>query len=273
MRACGLGDQSSTVQGAAGQSLGLRNKTDAVDACLLANFVARSSLPLDSPSESERKLRALRCGTHRWWRCRPREKNRIQVARESVHDSLQTHLTWLGEEIKRIEQAITQTLDDDPDLRIKRELLDSIPGFGRAHHRHPVGLLMWAGALRQYVCRLRRAESAPLRVGKQRTCQAPNAQSRTRLLRKALYMPAMVTIYKPLGAKPSRQRLHANGKPPKPIIGAMMRKLVQVAFGVIKSGKPSFDQALHGLDLDNSICIAQGTCFNVATTGTFNALI
>jgi hypothetical protein len=29
------------------------------------------------------------------------------------------------------------------------------------------------------------------------------------------------------------------------IIGAMMRKLAQVAWGVIKSGKP-FDPALHG---------------------------
>ncbi|MHB1292711.1 MAG: IS110 family transposase, partial [Sulfuricella sp.] len=35
-------------------------------------------------------------------------------------------------------------------------------------------------------------------------------------------------------------------KPPKLIIGAMMRKLVHVAYGVLKSGK-SFDPALHGL--------------------------
>ncbi|MBN9329091.1 MAG: IS110 family transposase, partial [Comamonas sp.] len=34
------------------------------------------------------------------------------------------------------------------------------------------------------------------------------------------------------------------GKPPKVIIGAMMRKLVQVVFGVLKSGKP-FDSSLH----------------------------
>jgi transposase len=35
------------------------------------------------------------------------------------------------------------------------------------------------------------------------------------------------------------------GKPPKLIIGAIMRKLVHVTFGVLKSGK-SFDTALHG---------------------------
>jgi len=42
-----------------------------------------------------------------------------------------------------------------------------------------------------------------------------------------------------------RERLAAHGKPPKLIIGAMMRKLAQVAFGVVKSGKP-FNPALHG---------------------------
>ncbi|HYE34031.1 MAG TPA: IS110 family transposase, partial [Methylocaldum sp.] len=36
-----------------------------------------------------------------------------------------------------------------------------------------------------------------------------------------------------------------SGKPAKLIIGAMMRKLLQVAFGVLKSEKP-FDPALHG---------------------------
>lgn len=42
-----------------------------------------------------------------------------------------------------------------------------------------------------------------------------------------------------------RKRLASAGKPPKLIIGAMMRKLIQVTFGMIKSGKP-FDPALHG---------------------------
>ena len=40
-------------------------------------------------------------------------------------------------------------------------------------------------------------------------------------------------------------RLAASGKPPKLIIGAMMRKLIHVAYGVLKSEK-CFDPALHG---------------------------
>lgn len=65
-------------------------------------------------------------------------------------------------------------------------------------------------------------------------------------LRKALYMPAMVTITKTLWGRAFRDRLQAAGKSPMVIIGAMMRKLVHVAFGVLKSKKP-FDPVLHGV--------------------------
>jgi hypothetical protein len=59
------------------------------------------------------------------------------------------------------------------------------------------------------------------------------------------YMPAMVALYKTASGIRFRERLAAASKPPKLIIGAMMRKLVHVAFGVLKSGK-TFDPALHG---------------------------
>ena len=65
-------------------------------------------------------------------------------------------------------------------------------------------------------------------------------------LRRALYMPAMVTLWRTDWGRAFRDRLAANGKPPKLIIGAMMRKLAQVAFGVLKSGQP-FNPALHAM--------------------------
>ena len=42
-----------------------------------------------------------------------------------------------------------------------------------------------------------------------------------------------------------RERLASKGKPPMLIIGAMMRKLVQVSYGVLKSGQ-TFQPGLHG---------------------------
>lgn len=46
-------------------------------------------------------------------------------------------------------------------------------------------------------------------------------------------MPAMVALYRTDWGKRFRERLAAAGKPPKLIIGAMMRKLLHVAFGVL----------------------------------------
>jgi transposase len=63
-------------------------------------------------------------------------------------------------------------------------------------------------------------------------------------LRRALYMPAMVALNCTAWGKLYKTRLQANHKAPKLIIGAMMRKLAHVIFGVLKSGKP-FDPTLH----------------------------
>ncbi len=48
-------------------------------------------------------------------------------------------------------------------------------------------------------------------------------------LRRALYMPAMVATSKTEWGRAFRDRLAANGKKGKVILGAMMRKLAQVA--------------------------------------------
>ena len=64
-------------------------------------------------------------------------------------------------------------------------------------------------------------------------------------LRNMLYMPAMATLYRTPWGRVFRNRLENAGKPPKLIIGAMMRKIIHVAFGVLKSGIP-FTPALHG---------------------------
>ena len=64
-------------------------------------------------------------------------------------------------------------------------------------------------------------------------------------LRKALYMPAIVALHKTSWGKQFRDRLAASGKAPKLIIGAMMRKLVHVAYGVLKSGR-TFEASQQG---------------------------
>jgi hypothetical protein len=55
---------------------------------------------------------------------RAQESNRIQVARESVRDSIQAHIDWLDQEIKTLTRTIRQHIDHDPEMKNKRDLLD-----------------------------------------------------------------------------------------------------------------------------------------------------
>jgi transposase len=57
-------------------------------------------------------------------------------------------------------------------------------------------------------------------------------------LRKALYMPAMVSLRHNPVLKDFWERLLGRGKSKPVALGALMRKLLQLAYGVLKSGKP-----------------------------------
>jgi transposase len=230
------------------QSLGLRSKTDAIDAGTIADFVREKQPPVwQMPAEAEQRLRALVLRYQAVMDMQVQEKNRRQTVREDVRESVDTHLTWLDQELDRLEQAIKQTLDDDDTLRGQRELLDSIPSLGE----RTIATLMAYGIAdtrfsqaRQFVAfgglSPRLQESGTSLHARPRLSKIGHAP-----LRRALYMPAMVALHRTEWGKRFRERLAARGKAPKLIIGAMMRKLAQVAFGVIKSGRP-FDPALHG---------------------------
>ena len=229
------------------RSMGLRSKTDAIDARVLADFCRqRSPAPWQPPSPGERRLRALVLRHQALVDMQTQESNRLESARDDVRGSLDQHLAWLATELERIERDINQTTDDDPDLRGKRDLLASIPGLGE---RTTATLLAYGlgdgrfDTARQVVAfaglNPRLHESGSSVRGRPRLSKVGHAP-----LRRALYMPAMVALHRTAWGKLFRDRLAAYGKPPKLIIGAMMRKLLTVAFGVLRSGRP-FDPALH----------------------------
>jgi transposase len=62
-------------------------------------------------------------------------------------------------------------------------------------------------------------------------------------LRKALYFPAITAIRHNPYIKEMSKRLRGRGKCPMQVIGAAMRKLIHLAYGVLKSGRP-FDPEL-----------------------------
>lgn len=231
-----------------GASRMVRTKTDKVDAKLIAQFCAeRTPEPWQAPTPAEKTLRALVLRLDALQAMRTQESNRLEVARESVAEGIAQHLKWLDDEIARISKAIRDHIDNDPTLRDKHRLLDSIPGLGE---RTTAVLLAFIAEparfenARQAVAFAgldpRQHESGSSVRGKPRLSKVGHS-----FLRKALYMPAMVALYRTDWGKLFRERLASQGKPPMLIIGAMMRKLVQVSYGVLKSGQ-AFQPGLHG---------------------------
>lgn len=227
----------------------LRTKTDAVDAGLIARFAASQQLTFWTPLAPE--IEELQ-GLYRHLEFL-KESHTQHVTREQTPDlpdrvrqSAQTIIKQLEVQIDELEQAIREHIDRHPGLKSKHNLLTSIPGIGDTSatailsEMPTIEEFRSSGAVAAYagLSPLIRQSGSSVRA-KPRLCKTGNAR-----LRKALYFPAIVgEKYNPT-LKAFGRRLRAAGKATMVVIGAIMRKLLVIAYGVLKSGKP-FDPSVH----------------------------
>jgi transposase len=227
------------------ESLGLRSKTDAVDARTLARYVlALAPEPWVPAPLHVRELQELVRRLDVLIQMHTQEQNRLEVAHEVVRGSIEIVLVQLDTQIEAIKQAIAQHIDQHPDLKAQRELLGSIPGIGTITS---AWLIAELGA-RHFDCA--RAAAAFVGLTPAHRLSGTSVHGKPRLskrgsarLRKALYWPAITALRCNPIIQLMAQRLSARGKHKMAIIAAAMRKLVHIAFGVLKSGKP-FDPTL-----------------------------
>lgn len=230
------------------QSYLSRTKTDKADATLIARFCQERKPPAWQPLAREvRELQALVRRLEALLEMHQMEVNRLEagISAALVRDSLTEHIAFLDQEIKRTQSLIGDHIDNHPTLREQRELLVSIPGIGNTTAAKllaemlDVKLYQSARQLAAFaglVPRLHESGSSVKRKTRLSKTGAPR-------LRKALYFPAIAAIkYNPY-IKALSLRLKERGLCPMQIIGAAMRKLVHLAYGVLKSGRP-FDPSL-----------------------------
>jgi transposase len=229
-------------------ALGVRTKTDAVDAKVIAEFCATAAPRLWVPlAKNVRHLRALVSRRDSLVDLRTQETNRLEVTTDDqVRSSIEEVIAHLNRQIEQIERQIKKDLDDDPQLRKQRDLLASIPGVGDgtaamflAHYGGDLRFNKTQQAVAFAGLDTRQHESGSSVRGKPRLSKRGNSA-----IRRALYMPAVTAMSRTPWGKAFRDRLLAAGKPKKLILGALMRKIVSIAYGVLKSGTP-FNPALH----------------------------
>ena len=173
------------------------------------------------------------------------ERNRLAITRGIARESIERTIKHIETEIATTKRLIREHLDRDPALRNRRDLLESIPGIGPATSAM---VLAEFGDVTRFqdarhmasFCGLtpRHRQSGSSVRGKSMLSKTGSAR-----IRKALFMPALSAItYNPV-IRAFRERLAMNGKSRMLIVGAIMRKLVHIIYGVLKSGRP-FDPAI-----------------------------
>jgi transposase len=222
---------------------GQANKTDPADARAVASFARDRRPPAWRPPSPEvRELQGLVRRRDDLREMAAREKGRLDspALTRAARQSIERAIKFLGREADRVQAQADALSAASPALRADRDLLASIPGVGAQTAATVLAEL-------PAVDRLPSAQSAAAAAG-----LAPRAfrsgvsvRKRTRLskagnarLRKALYLPTLTAIrFNPL-LQGFVERLVAAGKPKRQAVGACMRKLVMVCYGVLKNRAP-----------------------------------
>jgi transposase len=220
-----------------------RTKTDRVDAELIARFCLAQTPPDWKPLPQEvRELQALVRRLESLVEMRVAEENRLSsgITVEMVRASVEELINHLNAQIKRTERLIRDQINRHPRLKQQSELLDSIPGIAETT---AATLLSEMTDLTQYRSARQAAAYAGL-VPRERQ-SGSSLRGRARLskignarLRKALYFPAITALRCSPFFQAWAEGLQERGKCKMTVICAVMRKLVHVAYGVLKSGQP-----------------------------------
>lgn len=220
-----------------------RFKNDKGDAELIAIFCQREHPDLwTPPSATFTELQAMVRYLDDLKKARQQENNRIKskVKSPRVLALLQQHLVFLDAQIKQLTREIDQHIDQDPDLKAQKKLIKSIPGIGALTAAKLLGEIR---DLRDFRGAPQLAAYAGL-VPEQRD-SGTSVHSKPRLskkgnahLRKALFMPAVVASHHNPVIMALKMRMLKTGHCPMAIVGAAMRKLLHLAYGVVKTGKP-----------------------------------
>ena len=232
------------------KAMGLLNKTDRADARALCLFGAQTRLPAWTPPPPEvATLRALINRLSVLENELGRETNRREKAQAGrmaapVLESIDRCIASLNEEIRRIKDQIDDHFDQHPDLKRDKALLASIPGIGQTSARHLLCLL----ADRDFTSARQAAAFAGLAVvhfesGSSVRGKPHLSKQGSSKLRAVLYMAAVASLRHNRALKMFYERLRQRGKPALSALGAVMRKLVHIAFGVFKHKTP-YDPAI-----------------------------
>lgn len=223
-----------------------RNKTDKTDAMSIARYCkhlydnGKSEKNLFVPKgEAYEALQFLNTRLEQLDKLKTQEQNRLGVSINKIAQrSIRAIIRSLEKQILDIKKEIKSIVKNDIKLQEQVDLLTSIGGIGEKTawsilaYIGDVSLFSNSNQITSYVGLNPQIEQSGTSVDKSSLSKMGN-----KLLRKSLYMPAIVAKkYNPL-MKNLYERMISQGKPKKVALCAVMRKLIVLAYGVLKSGR------------------------------------
>lgn len=215
-----------------------RNKTDRLDALLIAQFCRSEEPRLWRPlSPEQQRLRGL----NRLLLARKgqlaSEGRRAAMLPAQLRGHTRVMLRVFAREIQKLQEQIHALIAATPELARKKELLCSIPCVGPVTAQTLLAELPPdledARAAAAYAGLTPRREDSGEKSGRGRMSKTGNP-----FLRQAMYMPAVSGRRSNSRLKECAARLEADGKAKMVIIGACMHLLMRLCFGVLQSGQP-----------------------------------
>jgi len=226
-----------------GESKLHRNKTDKADADLIAEFCLKENPGVWKPLSPEikhlrsliRRLQTLKANLQQ-------ERNRKKSGEKDilVLKDLDMHIAFLQERIKAINKVIHDLIKRTPQLKSQYDLLTTVPGIG---HLTAVTLLAEIGDFSAFENAPQLAAFAGLNPQGHRSGSSVfkktqiSKQGRAEL-RHCLFMPALVALdWNPV-IQSLDERMTKTNHHRMEIVIAAMRKLLHLAYGVLKTQLP-----------------------------------
>ncbi|NOR71380.1 MAG: IS110 family transposase, partial [Methylomarinum sp.] len=227
------------------QSLGVRTKNDKKDSIVLARYGSKESPAFWQPKPPEiTTLKALLTRLDAIEKDLQREQNRQEKAiltdtPSVVLESISQTIVYLENERETLNKLIEEHINKHKNLKDNKVLLESIPGIGKVMSER---MLMVIGT-HQFKSASQCAAYLGLvpvekESGSSVKGRAHLAKNGSSSIRAKLYMASITAIRYNPDVKAQYIRLTGKGKSKMSALGAAMRKLVQICFGVLKHQTP-----------------------------------
>ena len=227
-----------------------RNKTDEHDAELIARYCQQHQPRLWQPRRADLQvLQELVRAREQMTQTRVRTQKHLEESPTAVAKYFRGQVALLKRHIKNIEQQIIKCVEDHPQLRQEVQLLSSIDGIGHLTACTvlsiipPVDQLESARQLAAFAGVTPSQRQSGKKAGKTRLSKFGHQRLRT-----ALYFPALAALRANKRAQDLASRLGQTGKSKMVIIGAIMRLLCHLIYGVLRTRK-MFDPNYQGASL------------------------